>query len=735
MGLVLLLSASSAFSLALFSAFDGALLKPLPFREPDGLFIVGPKTILTSGPGPMAPTEFDELRRNPSVERACAFAPGLFHRRFADAELLHGIEVHGECFETLGMPPLLGRTLEGEDDVAGVRAGVISYGLWRSRFGGDATVINEVKELGGERLRIVGVMPPEFELPAGANVWARAAPLRLRYLTAIVRSRINSPPHLVLSSGELLSEPLSRFFQPARKLNLILLFICGTVLVMLAWIHVASLQITAALASPAPAVKLALGAPMSTLCREWFVEAFALAAAVAAVSLLLLPVMLPYVAALLPSDIAVHLEVLSPGRLMVFHVILGAMGALVMGLAPSIAVRNAWSRGTLRVTFGADALSRRQGRGAIIVVQLSLASTLLYLAAASSHAVVSMEQRSLGSDVKDVAEVEMPGDTGLDRAQLFRLAAAAIRSVPGVVSVAGGDLPLNVGRVPVAVSLTAMSRQTAAQDRDATRLEVSGEFFRTAGVAVAVGRSFRSENDEPGSATVLSESVARSLGEPAAIVGRQIYVNGLPAVVVGVAADANLGEPARPVVRAVYRLCNDCDTLIFRTAVTPQSVRSLVDARLHEIPGLRGPLRFRFGSDLYRDLMKEHRSRAALAGIVGTMSLLIGGLGAVSLALAHVRRQRREIAIRLSLGATPAGLATQFAQRIVVQAAVGAALGATIGLFVAGFARTMFPGINPYDPLSVAFSFVTVVAAALVSVIPIIRHASRADLLELIKAV
>ncbi|MCB1034891.1 MAG: ABC transporter permease, partial [Acidobacteria bacterium] len=170
---VFVLGLGLAAATTIFSAVHGVLLADLPYGEPEQLV-----TLLRSTPrgqfGAFAPAELGDFRQGVGAFREVSGVGQLAVTLTGDGEpaRLPAASVSANLFETLGVPPLLGRGFETRaGKVEDLRQVVISFGLWQSRFGGEADILGRTLEVDGEPHRVSAVMPPGFEYPEGARLW------------------------------------------------------------------------------------------------------------------------------------------------------------------------------------------------------------------------------------------------------------------------------------------------------------------------------------------------------------------------------------------------------------------------------------------------------------------------------------------------------------------------------------------------------------------------------------
>src|SRR6266550_4659832 len=168
---ILMLALGIGATTAIFSIVEGVLLRPLPFPDPDRLVILGDvlegsHCASCTHSSVTAPDIRNYMRDTESFSHLGGYRQRLFELSGAgDPAAVNGTRMSGEVFAALGVPPVLGRTFTQQDDEEGQQVAVLSYGMWRSRFHGDANVLGSKILLYRKPYTVIGVMPREFEFP------------------------------------------------------------------------------------------------------------------------------------------------------------------------------------------------------------------------------------------------------------------------------------------------------------------------------------------------------------------------------------------------------------------------------------------------------------------------------------------------------------------------------------------------------------------------------------------
>jgi predicted permease len=743
---VALLTVCLTMGVAVFAVVDGLLLKPLPFRDPDQLFVVGPPNRLDSTrPGSVDFGDLDELRRAAGVDGAFSydFDADRAKDRFRPARERH---ISTEFFDVLGVAPALGRALGAGDGGQQPRAVVIGYGLWQAAFAGDPQVVGRVVSIGDDRVLVQGVMPRGFDFPHATTMWSLAPVVpprpdrpraRFRYMAAVVRlARGASPAPLRLSGTRVAAVPLAEYLRPGDAWSIVPVSCAVLLLVVLGLTHLAVAQAThAVLRARETAIRAALGSGWLRIARHWLIESVLLTLAAAILAALAAPAALALIIRLLPTELTFGQAIAIDGRAV-------TIGAMAAGVA--MATLTAVSIAVLRRSHLPDILrgrlttTRRGGAGraryVLLGAQVAVVTGLVYVGALALRSFVLADHADLGATAEGLVAIDWndprPGDV---RTASRRDIAERARRMPDVISVAFGPSPFEPNRAMLQFSVTPIL--TAAEARAASAIEVRGvspNYFTTAGIALVEGRGFETERDER-DVVMFSQSLARRAFPGGSAIGRHVYLGSdRPAEVVGVVADVRVMGPDAPPRELVYmpysgsgllvRLRPDAHeriadiTAIVRGAVPDASTMTITDVATQ------------------RDhLLDAQRARAALLGLLGVVSFGLGMAGVFAMAGETVQRRLRDAAIRMALGAPSAQVVRQLVSSVLLVVAGGLLAGLVAGGLGARAAGSLFYGVQPNDLSTIATVVVTMLASAALAAIAPARRAATSDVLKLLK--
>jgi predicted permease len=752
-------------ALAVFAIVDAVLIRPLPYVDASQLIRVTRK--LPVAGFPEVPFSDVGYRRLASDTRTLT-ATAAYTTRDANLigrgqpQRLTIARVSASIFHALRVEPRLGRSFTAQEDLPnGPRVVVLADWLWRSAFGGDAAVIGQVASIDGEPFTVIGVLDPSTTFPSReigaweplridpAEVNPYNAPFNVigrmrvdvtrqqveRDLTASVRAVGRQFPGPHAGSALDFAGVQARVHSLADDVvgdtrPVVVLLLAGVLtLLLLTCANVANLQLAAAIARGEElAVRAAFGATRTRLVRGALIEGTVLAGAGAVAGLTIAVIGARSLATLMPAGVAVDGTTANARTLLITAVVVLVVGAIVGALPvaliarrnPALALRER-ARGTA---------TSSQVRRALVVGQVALAVLLLHgsgLLIASARAVQDVRlgfRPDSTMSLRINLAAEKLRDRTLRETMLRRMLAEAQR-IPGVSAAAlANALPLTPGRRDLAMALEGRPFKADGTDPLADYRVVTSRYFDVMGIPVLRGRVF-TDDDANARYTplVISAGLAREIwGNDTDPVGQRLRFgpNAPWMPIVAVVADAknrSLTEPARPELYAPalgtyanLALASEI-TLIVRSTTDPQSLiaplRRVVSSIDPEVPT--------YAIASMRDVVRDSRVRMATATQLMTayavVALLLAIAGTYAVLSYLVTQRRREIAVRMALGASPREIVALIAGESSVMIGLGVIAGLLGALGLSRLLAGLLYGVGFLD-LRVVLAVVGVAGVA-----------------------
>jgi predicted permease len=762
-----LLLAAAVLALAIgagstaFSVVSGVLIDSLPFAEPERLVIVRVAELTRR----TDPTFGATLSRQ-SVELALA-PTGAFESAaymYGSGEPVLGgggdpvrvtaWSVSPGFFGVLGARPLLGRTLTRADETEVV----LSHRFWSSRFGRSPDVVGQTVRLDGRAHTVVGVMPPGFELPEGAQLWQPAPPpsaaadagrVQGRYhlvarlapgvTPAQARGRIDAryaahgKTHEEFAGWGPNLAPLQELITGPVRRPLVLLMGAVALVILIACANVAAVLLARGITRRRElAIRISMGATRGRVARQLVTEAVLLALISGACGTLLALGGVPLMVSLAGDQIPPTARIAVDGRVLAYTLAASTLTGLVAGLFPALlAAREDLSAAMRDGSAGAGTgrWMARVGEG-LVVMQVALGTVLVSAAALLALSFANLMQVELGFDPGKVtvARVRLTTEryaTPEQRRGFVEEVTARLRSLPGVqAAAAGSGIPFD-GAALGSVEIPGEAPVEGAPIVWFTG--VTPDYFRAMGIALLRGRGL--EAGAGANAVVVNESLARSYFGGRNPIGRTIvYYGETRGEIVGVVADArqqSLVEPAPPqlysalagegYLKVLLRTQGDAGS----AAVLREAIRS-VDPHL-PIDQL-GPM-----DELVHQSVARPRFHAVAASTFALIALFITALGIYGLTAYSVSRRSREIGIRLALGATGTHIHVATLGRAAVLAACGVALGLGGAWAGARLLEAFVFGLSTTEPRVLAGVALLLTVAAVAAALAPARRAGRID--------
>jgi len=555
---ILTLALGLGASTAVFSVVDRILFRPLPYAQPDRLVWLGMAAPIEANEFLLSPDYLAWKKSQTVFTHLTATLGNTDCDLTADNPIrLRCAQVDDNFLATLGVQPLLGRDLAESDNA---ETALISYRLWQSRFAGNSALLNTTIEINRKPVRIVGVLPPTFELPTLQpfdflqRMQIRSAQQQnavMFFLTAFARLHPGQTPaqaHAQLQPlfaealkgvpPQFRNEVTLRVFnlhdrqvRDARQSALFLLAAVGLVL-LIACANVANLLLARAHARQREwSIRQAIGASRARLLRQSLAESLLLASVGAVAGLGLAAALLKIFVSLAPAGLPRLAEASLDLRVVAAAAFLTLGCTFLFGLAPFAPQRSQWFRPGL------------------LVVQIALTLVLLSSAATFVQALIHQLQTPLGMRAEHtlVAEINLHRERYPDRPQqlhFFEALEDRLRQIPGVQAVAVTDAVPPEGRAMTTIFSTIQVEGRPADTGSPTggmvvHRQVTPDYFAILGIPILQGRAFTEDDrNGPEDAVLLSQSLARRLFPNQIPIGQRVRAfDGPYRPVLGVVSD------------------------------------------------------------------------------------------------------------------------------------------------------------------------------------------------------
>jgi putative ABC transport system permease protein len=759
----------------IFSAVQALLLRPFPFREPEQLVRIS--SMKGGEEGPLSVPEQDDLAALSDVIEDIALYTdlGMYNASgFGDPEELPATITTSNLFRLLGIEPILGSTFPAESDRTRRFELVISHGLWSRRFGQDPNIVGRTMTLdGAPGYTIHGVLPPGMNFPSHSDLfrssgiaadpkWYQRRDIRGRMAVARLRKGV-SLSH-AREQIDRLSERLARDFPqtnvglrfrviPIRDLYVanvrpyVLLLFGAVVLVLLvACANVVNLLLSRALARDRElAVRVALGAGRGRVVRQLVGESVLLSLVGGAAGLGLTFLGINMLNRLSPVQFPSWMQIRVDRTILLFLVTVSIGTGLVAGALP--AVRSA-DRGLREALQGARTStgSRRQHRvrNAIVVVEVALALVLLVGASLMLQSVLRLQRVHPGFEANNLLSfrVELGWRAYDSHAKVIAFndrLLGRLQTLPGVVAVGlDANLPLSgTPREPLQIVADGQSLELQHENPFVHQHVVNPGYFQAMQIPIEQGRALdEADTAESQPVAVVSRRLADRLWPGGDALGRRIKVGSSATtpwvVVVGVAGDVKLQRLAGTASLALYRsyrqLWAGGSWFVLKTrGVHPSSLARMAPGLVSEIDPNQSYFDVQVMEDRIAAGIWPQRASGVLFGAFAALALTLAAVGLYGVLAYGVTQQRREIGVRLALGADPRTVRRMVVRRGLTLTAIGIGIGTAAALIAAQVMKSVLYEISAIDAPTFLGVPIVLVVIALAACYHPARRATRVD--------
>jgi putative ABC transport system permease protein len=788
---ILTLALGIGANTAIFSVVNAVILRPLGYPRPERLIYIssqfpalGFDQFWVSAPEYL---EFQERTRAFSV--IGAFTTGQANLTAPDRpRRVNSASGTADLFRTLGVNPLHGRTFDvAETRPNSAVVAMLSYELWQSAFGGSTQTVGSQVDINGRRRTIVGIMPPRFDVAdAKAEVWLPlvidpanrqgrgghflyllgrlndgvtldAAKAELETLLAGWPSSIAVPANTTgvhtpdTKNHRLRLDPLQAQIVGGARTAVLVLQGAVVFVLLIACANLANLLLARAESRHKEfAVRTALGAGRGRLLGQFMVEGCLLSFAGAALGLGVALFGLRALIAAYPDSLPRSADITLDLGVLAFTLVIGLATGVIFGLAPLVHLRPdatslALKEGGQRTTAGAG---RNRVRRALVAGEVALAVALVIGAGLLLRTVLNLSHV----------------DSGFNRGRLVTFAIslpAATYSNPNQIRTFYERLLERLSSTGGVQTVAAMSglpplRQVNANDTDIEGYQappggpfenvdyyqtVTTGYVETMGIPVVEGRAFQ-RTDAQAATVMINQTMARTFYKGQSPVGRRVKPSG-PAntpwfTIVGVLKDVKQGGVDKRTGTELYfnleQLANTRGNfnpgtmnVVLRTPLTPESLAPQIHRAVTELDPALPVVKLQSMDDVFAESIGRPRLLAQLLGIFAGLAILLAAIGSYGVLAYMVAERRREIGIRMALGADRGSVLRMVLSQGLGLTLVGVVCGLVVAFAMNRVLASLLFGVRPSDPATIGGVVALIATVALVACYLPARSATRVD--------
>jgi len=774
---------------AIFSVVNAALLQPLPYADPASLVMVWETNSQLPVPNPhntVSPPDYFDWKRQTDIFSAIA---AIFDQRanltgvgLPEQVILQDVTI--DFFSVLGVQPILGSGFapengqKGHDDVV-----ILSYGIWKERFGGDPDIVGKSVTINGHPLAIVGVAPQNFQwfIKDGSQTGAKPQmwtpfvfPAEFserknvgRFLTVVARLKPGVSPRQAQTQMAVVAARIARDFPefngnwgavvlPVREQisgdlrpALLVLFGAVALVLLIACANVSSLLLArAAQRERELAVRVAIGASPWQIARQLLTESILLAFIGGVVGMGLASWGTNALLAASPANLLDLNSASMDWRVLAFAVGSTLAAGLLFGFLPSSIAGQSETSETLKEggRGGSGARQRSYARSAFVVAQMCLALVLLTGSGLLIRSFVRLAGVEPGFDSSHLLtfKVSLPDSRYKDdpaRLAFFRNFLARISNIPGVRAATMNSYPPFSGLgAGTAVHILSQPSRPLMDLPDALVRVVGPNYFSTMHIPLRAGRDFQPEELTQERHVVIVDqafvdrylSGVNPLGQKAVIFMKSLEESkNPPCEIIGVAGDVRqigLDSPVQPTVYWPHpELLYDEMAILVRTANDPLVSVSAVRNELRQMDPELPMAGIATMDERLAGSISRSRFTMLLLGIFAVIALVLASVGIYGLVAYTVAQRTREFGVRMALGANRRDVLRLVLRHGARLTLLGIGLGVVASLAITRLLTTLLYSTSATDPLTFTAVALLLALVALAACYIPARRATRVD--------
>ncbi len=767
---------------AIFSVVNTVLLRPFPFHQPDRLAVVWERQSQMGLPFMFAspPNYADWREQNQVFEEIAAFDPrGFFLKQTDESVRVQGARVTASLFSTLEVAPLAGRVFDEEEDRPNApRVVVLSYALWRDRFGADRNLLGQTITINDESHTVIGVMPPAFKFPPPINLeggapdqktdlWVpfaldmKAGQRGAHFMRVIARlkpgvtlDRANAEMNTIASRLEqsfsdtnkgwdITLVPLNEQVLGEIKPALLALMAAVGFVLLIASVNIANLMLARGAARQKEmAIRSALGAGRGRIVRQLITESLLLALAGGAAGLIVANTGIDVLLKFAPSDVPRLEDAAIDGAVVGFTLAVSLLTGVLFGLAPALQTfsldLNQWLKEGGRSSSEGG---RIRLRGALVIVEVALSLVLLIGAGLLFQSFLRLSSVETGFETKNALTMRMtlPQSRFSEREQkvaAYREMEGRIRSMPEIEA-AGFVLEIPLAFDRQGTSLHVEGAPTAPGEEPQTNFTFTTPgYFDAMGIPLLKGRAFN-EQDSMGSQNVviINSTLARRFFANEDPIGKRIFVGfqtQIPRLVVGIVGDERhislKDEPTANVYVPYYQVPWSASmSLVARTRSETASALATIREQVRAVVPALPVYEVKTMEQVVADSLSHSRFSTLMLMVFSCAAVLLAATGIYGFISFIVAQQTREIGIRCALGAGRRDIFKMILGRGARLALAGTLIGLAAAFALTRLMKSLLFGVSPSEPIVyIALSLMLIAVVMAACFVPA-RRAARVD--------
>jgi putative ABC transport system permease protein len=765
---------------AIFSVLDAVLLRPLPYRQPEGLVKVWTRFTGIGLPNDQnwvsAPELRDFQQLNNSFSDLAAIGSGSVNLGVKGSpQRVVGASVSTNLFAMLGAQPMLGRNFLAEEAQPGRDHEVIlSYGLWQRVFNGNRAIVGTTVDIDGVPMSVVGVMPPRFAYPDEAEIWGplafspddlsennrgshgfevlgRIKPgLSMAQVQSdmdrVARTMIEqhgSYPYKKYEFGIIMHPLLDETVGEVKPSLLVLMAAVGLVL-LIACANVANLLLARSTERQQEMeTRMALGANGSRLARQLITESVVLAFAGAAAGIAITPWILHGLVALAAKSLPRTVHTFIDMRVLALTALVALATGVLFGLAPALQAGRKRQFDKLKGARSTEGKRPRQLRSVLVICETAFSLLLVAGAGLLLRSFAQVLKVDPGFRPEGVLSlrVALP-DAVYSKPEQVRGFYAnlldRIERLPGVVSAgAVSGLPLSGTGASGTVTIDTQSVPVENTTPEADQRIVTPDYFKAMGIALTRGRVFEArDTDTAPRVAIVDESLAQAYWPNQDPIGKRLHMGGRGgkapwAMVIGVVHHVrNRTLEARSRVEVYWpenQVPVSAMALAIQVSGNPMNFVPTIQREVGSMDPDLPVYRVRTMTEVMGDSLERRRLALVLLAVFAGLALLLAAIGIYGVTAYGVAQRQVEIGVRMALGADRAQVLNMLMRSGLMLIFIGLGTGIALSLILTRLMSGLLFDVRTWDPMALGGAALVLTAAAAIAIFIPARRATNVN--------